>query len=158
MVKKLTVFFMFCVLVMPIMYAGHAYADTTTLPAMNKIATFQIGSNDVSVDGAVYQMDVAPFVENSRTYVPVRFLGELLGATNIAWSNGEVDFTFPGKSISLKLNQPWLNNKGQYTLMDVVPVMKDPPGRMFLPARYVTEAVGMKVNWDEGNQKVLITK
>lgn len=139
---------------MLVFFAGQALADT--MPAMEKIAVFRIGSNSVIVDDQEYQMDVPPFIENGRAFVPVRFLGATLGATNIVWDNGEVNITFPDKSVVLKINKPWLNDNGQYELMDVTPLLRS--DRVFLPARYVAEAAGGRVDWDEASQSVLVKR
>ena len=42
---------------------------------------FVIGQKSYTVDGNVYNIDAAPFIENSRTLVPVRYLGDAIGAT-----------------------------------------------------------------------------
>ena len=53
------------------------------LAAPNITAVFTIGSTAYTVNGQTQQMDAAPFVNasTSRTYVPVRFLAEALGAS-----------------------------------------------------------------------------
>ncbi len=52
-----------------------------------------IGSRDYAVDGQPKKMDVAPFVQSGRTWVPARFVAEGLGATVTphAGRNGQVE-------------------------------------------------------------------
>jgi len=53
----------------------------------------------------------------------------------------------------------WLGEVLQYhselETIDTVPVIKN--GRTFLPARYVAEALGYKVDWDGYSQKVTLS-
>lgn len=52
----------------------------------------KIGSNDYILNGKTFSMDVAPFIENSRTYVPLRFVMEALNMS-VLWddANKKVD-------------------------------------------------------------------
>lgn len=59
-----------------------------TCKANNTSLTFTPGSSEVLVeytggelpgDGQIFPMDCAPYIKGGRTYVPVRFLGEILG-------------------------------------------------------------------------------
>jgi hypothetical protein len=45
-----------------------------------------IGSKTITVDGTESDMDVAPFIQNSRTFVPIRFVSEALGCT-VEWDD-----------------------------------------------------------------------
>jgi hypothetical protein len=46
----------------------------------------KIGSNDYILNGKTFSMDVAPFIENSRTYVPLRFVMEALNMS-VLWDD-----------------------------------------------------------------------
>lgn len=61
---------------------------------------FVIGSQLVKIDGKTYYIDVAPYIQNSRTYVPLRFITENLGAT-VGWngSKREVSINFSGEPV-----------------------------------------------------------
>jgi ribosomal protein S19 len=39
-----------------------------------------IGSKNVKVNGVPCTTDVAPYIKNGRTFVPVRFISESIGA------------------------------------------------------------------------------
>lgn len=127
------------------------------LPQVQNKVIFKINSNSIEIDGESYQVDAAPFIQNGRTLVPIKYLSESLGA-NVSWVNDEaiLEFKDKNKTLILKPEALFLNNNGKYQLMDVVPVII-PPGRMCLPARYVCEAVGYNVTWDESQQTVIVT-
>lgn len=46
----------------------------------------RIGSKNIAVDGVELQMDTAPFLKNSRTFVPIRFVAEGM-KLNVEWNN-----------------------------------------------------------------------
>lgn len=50
-------------------------------------AVFVVGQESYTVDGQPKEMDAAPFIENGRTFVPVRYLAYALGVAeeNIVW-------------------------------------------------------------------------
>jgi len=140
-------------------------------------ATFVVGQASFTVDGQFRQMDAKTFIENGRTYVPVRYLAYALGVEdkNIVWNSKEnrVSLTLPeketniigdrtvvvGYEITVQLqigkdrlvsNKLELNNRR----MDVTPVVRD--GRTYLPARWVAEAFGYKLDWLPESQTVLV--
>ncbi len=118
---------------------------------------------EVSLNGAkqVRDMDVATFVENGRTFVPVRYLALALGLQEegIAWSAppGSATLTYKGVTVKLTVGENIIYVNGRQAPMDVTPLVL-PPGRAFLPARYVAEAFGCTVQWDSNENAVIITK
>jgi spore germination protein len=60
--------------------------NQVVISCLNKNFEFNIGSRQVKVNGKTYYLDVAPYVHNYRTFVPLRFIAEQLGAT-VGWNN-----------------------------------------------------------------------
>ncbi len=108
----------------------------------------------------VQNMDVAPFVENGRVFVPVRYLALALGLPEegIAWSalTSSATLTYNNITVKLTMGENILYVNNQQAPMDVTPLLM-PPGRAFLPARYVAEAFGYTVRWDSSENAVIIT-
>ena len=52
----------------------------------------QIGSKDVEVDDVKLQMDTEPFLKDSRTFVPIRFISEAMGL-NVDWNSDTQEVT-----------------------------------------------------------------
>lgn len=129
-------------------------AIAETLPVLTKQAVFTADCNTVSVDGQSYTVDACPFIEKDRIFLPLRFVGEVMGAS-VDWQNSEAVLNISGKTLILKQDELFLNNNGKYELMDVTPVIV-PPGRVCLPARYVCEAAGYKVNWNQNERSMTI--
>ena len=104
-------------------------------------------------------MDVAPYIDTNsdRTFVPVRFLANALGVadSNIGWDNNSQRITLnqPGmNSVKMEIGSTTITSNGQPTQMDVSPIINH--DRTFLPARFVAEALGYTVRWDEGNKVI----
>lgn len=124
----------------------------------DKIVVFQIGYSKYLVNtGSGYTataMDVKPYIRNSRTYVPVRYLGEALGAS-VNWDAATRTATLVKDNTRVDLvigNKTGKVNNGDL-VMDVAPEINS--GRTMLPARYVAESFGYQVTWDAANKLVI---
>lgn len=130
---------------------------TSSLAAENQVI-FTIGSSNYYVNDQANKMDAVPFIENGRSFIPVRFLALALGVSeeNIKWLSTEqkVVLTKDGKVISLMIGSLVLDNSGAKSNMDAAPVIRN--GYTYLPARYVAEAFGYQVGWDQNSQSVLV--
>lgn len=58
--------------------------ESVTIEGNNRYIELFVGSNFAKIDGETITLDSTPFVQNGRTYVPVRFISEALGA-NVEW-------------------------------------------------------------------------
>ena len=59
------------------------FLPLTTLSSSFKLIKFKIGSKLVFVDDEPFLLDIAPFIKEGRTVIPLRFIGEQMGAENI---------------------------------------------------------------------------
>lgn len=66
-----------------------------TVVCRDKTFKFTIGSNRVLINGTIYYIDVAPYIYQGRTYLPLRFLAENLGGI-VTWNGtlGEAGIYF----------------------------------------------------------------
>lgn len=78
---------------------GQVYWDgkkqKVAMDCQGKYIEFFIGSSYARVDGQIMNFDVAPYIYQDRTYVPLRFLLEALGA-KVSWDSraGRVNIQF----------------------------------------------------------------
>ena len=137
---------------------GSAGIATTTTAAQGGAASFVIGSKTFQVGGVSQIMDVAPYIKDDRSFVPVRFLGENMLGTTVSWNEAaqEVTLTKGGIEVVLTIGSQTYTVNGAAKTADVAPQIVD--SRTFLPARYVAEAFGATVGWDEGLQTVFIQR
>jgi len=126
--------------------------------------TFTIGSTSYTVEenkvAIEKTMDVAPYIKDGRTYLPVRFVAEALGVTedNILWDPVTRSVTiFKGDRIAqMTIDSTTLLVNGVELTMDVAPEITN--GRTMLPVRWMTQALGATIAWDAETQTVTVTQ
>ncbi len=118
-------------------------------------ADFFVGSKIMNVNGSATAMDVAPYIKSGRTFVPVRYLGDALGAVT-SWdeANRSITLNKGSQTMILRNGDHKLFVDGLVVVMDVAPEIFN--GRTMLPARYVAEGFGYQVSWDADLKQVLV--
>jgi len=122
-------------------------------------ASFVVNQATFIADGQARAMDVVPFVEGNRTYVPARYLAYALGIpeNGVIWDalNQSATFTSSdGKTIIITVGRAVLTVDGSEQAIDAPPLLKE--GRVFLPVRWLAQALGYEVGWDEATSTVLV--
>jgi len=114
--------------------------------------------NEEATAPTIQTMDVAPYVKNDRTYVPVRYLAYSLGVeeNGVTWDGQtrKVGITKDDTEIALIIGSPVMLVNQKPVRMDVSPEITN--DRTFLPARWVAEALGAEVEWDDTNKQAII--
>lgn len=98
------------------------------------------------------------FIDNqSRTQVPLRFISERLGHQVVWDSKNSGKITIDKNWVTLNINDVNIKTKGGSLKMDTVPFLKD--GRTYVPLRFVSEALGYKVDYTmlRGVNSIFIT-
>jgi hypothetical protein len=115
-----------------------------------------LGTPKVVLNGNKLAFIVPPRIDNGRTLVPLRTIFESIGAT-VNWDEDSQTVTAIKGSNTIKLQigaySATINDKP--VSLDVPGVIVD--GRTMVPLRFVSEAMGCKVDWLEETQTVLIT-
>jgi hypothetical protein len=119
------------------------------------VAEFKIGSNVYYAGGTSKVMDVAPYIKGERTYVPMRYLGEVLGA-EVVWDDAArtVTLTKDDATVVFTIGSTTYTVNGESKTADVAPEIAN--DRTMLPARFVAEAFGAVVGWDASSQTVIV--
>lgn len=105
------------------------------------------------VNGAYVNSDVESFIENGRTLVPVRVISETLGF-KVDWNQADQEVLIKtseaedAKMLILKINDNKVFD------LDVAPKISQ--SRTFVPLRFISEAFGLKVDWDEENKTAIV--
>ncbi|GBF35618.1 hypothetical protein DCCM_4747 [Desulfocucumis palustris] len=140
-------------------WAASVAAATVVTPAPdqeNGSAMFLVGNNFYNLNGQMKMMDVAPYIKNGRTYVPVRYLAYVCGLKdeNIGWDEASqtVTLTKGDTVVTMMVGSTTLTAGETTTTMDVAPEVVN--GRTMLPARYVAEAFGGTVTWNADTNAV----
>ncbi|MHB9004888.1 MAG: stalk domain-containing protein [Coriobacteriia bacterium] len=125
-------------------------------PAYKDIVALAVGSKLYKVDFAEKEMDTVPVMRDNRVFVPVRFVAEALGAT-VVWNEQteQVHIVFKDKSVTMQIGWQNYTIDGEPYIMDVAPYV-DTNDRTMVPVRFVAEAFGCKMVWEEQKQTVRI--
>jgi len=122
-------------------------------------AVFTIGQVEYTINGVEMTMDVAPYLKNDRTYLPIRFAANVCGVAdeNIMWNQAEQSVVLikGDRVVKMVIGSNTMLINGVPFVMDVAPELVD-PGRTMLPVRWVAQALGCNVDWDETTQTVTI--
>jgi len=109
----------------------------------------------VQLDGKTLNFDVQPQLIGGRTMVPLRTIFESLGAT-VDWNNDTKTVTAFNELyyVQATINDYNMKVNGETKTLDIPPLLVD--GRTLVPARFVAEAFGAKVDWDAKTSTVYI--
>jgi hypothetical protein len=115
---------------------------------------FTINDTKFKVGDKEQTMDVAPYIKDGRTFIPVRYAAMAVGVTpeNILYSDGKVTLIKGDKVVQLTIGSNVMLINGIAINMDVAAEISN--DRTMLPFRWVAQALGAKVNWDEATQTV----
>lgn len=102
----------------------------------------------IMVDLKPIQSPVAPYVKDGRTMIPLRVIAESLNV-KVEWDEKEsrIDLRRLNDKIQLWIGKKEALKNDQTLAFDVAPEIVD--GRTFVPLRFVVEAFGAKVSWDD---------
>jgi hypothetical protein len=148
---------------------------TITPSRSQTILDFPVQSSFFYKNGQEIRMDTTPTIMENRTFLPIRYVAEALGA-KVEWDQDSQKVTITATQPFVKLDgavttttattvELWVGKptgrvNGVDTPIDpnnptVVPFIL-PPGRTMLPLRFVAESLGAKVYWLQETQEVLV--
>jgi Copper amine oxidase N-terminal domain len=107
----------------------------------------------VIVNGQHMNFTQPPIERAGRVFVPLRGVFEQLGAS-VVYSNGQINATGNGRTISLTIGSTQATVGGQPTTMDVAPFIVG--ATTYVPLRFISQALGASVNWDDSTSTVTI--
>lgn len=141
---------------------GTAYGTTRSFKTTGSVTSnsvFTIGQSYYLLNGQFQAMDAAPYIKNSRTYLPIRYVGYAMGLTDpqIQWyeSTRTVILTKGSTTVVLVIGSPTMFVNGQVRTMDVSPEISN--SRTCLPIAWVAAAFGYTATWNGSTQQVTIS-
>ncbi|HEY5257448.1 MAG TPA: copper amine oxidase N-terminal domain-containing protein [Candidatus Baltobacteraceae bacterium] len=108
----------------------------------------------VFVNGQNLTFDQPPLERGGRIFVPLRGVFENLGAS-VVYDNGTVNATGHGHNISLHIGSNQAVVDGQNQTLDEAPFVVG--SRTLIPLRFVAQALGAVVDWNQNSNTVRIT-
>ncbi len=132
------------------------------ITVINKIV-LQIGNRTATVNGKEVEFDVAPYIKNGRTMVPLRFIAESFGAS-IGYDSVERSIMVYTNDVYIWLQignpEAFIEYKGvmekERIILEAPPEIVD--SRTFVPIRFISEAFGATIKWEEKTQTITIKK
>lgn len=109
----------------------------------------------VTLNGETLAFDVQPQLIDNRTMVPLRKIFEAMGAV-VDWDDNTqtVTATKGNERVIATINSKNVYISGETKTLDVPPMVIN--DRTLVPVRFVAEAFGANVDWDEITQTVVI--
>lgn len=123
---------------------------------------FQIGQKQIKINGNKNEIPAAPYISQSRAYVPLRFLAEALGIkpADITWQADLKQMNLKQGSdlvgINLENNTITINGLPAYVLDAPIEIVN--PGYTMVPVRYVGQVLGASVSWNAMDNSIIISK
>ncbi|HWI53541.1 MAG TPA: copper amine oxidase N-terminal domain-containing protein [Symbiobacteriaceae bacterium] len=110
--------------------------------------------------GKELALDQQPILGNGRTLVPLRAIGEALGA-RVTWNESTLTATVAlgdrEVNVTVGSNLVVVRQPGKadvITYSDIAPVVAG--GRTLVPVRVISESLGLKVGWNEATHTVTL--
>jgi hypothetical protein len=108
----------------------------------------------VIVNGQTMSFDQPPIVQAGRVFVPLRGVFQQLGAS-VVYANGQINATGNGRTVSLRIGSTQALVDGRPATLDVAPFVVG--SRTLVPLRFIAQALGASVNWNDSTSTVAIT-
>jgi hypothetical protein len=119
------------------------------------IIVMNVGKKQAKVNGVAVKLPAAPFMQDGVTYLPLRFVGEVMG--------GQIDWSGTAKKVRVlrgdKMLELWVGGTdmtvdGVREKLTSSPILKN--GSVYVPVRIISEQLGQKVGWASDTKTITI--
>ncbi|MDO4540827.1 MAG: copper amine oxidase N-terminal domain-containing protein [Syntrophomonadaceae bacterium] len=126
------------------------YLEASSAPVSEAIPVY--------INGVKLTTDQDAYIKNNRTMVPMRAIFEALGA-EVQWNQipRSVNGTKGEATVLLYIDQTTAYINGQAVTLDAAAEIVPATARTMVPLRFVGEALGCTMNWDEQARTVYVT-
>jgi len=135
------------------------YNADVVYQVLNNSVVLKINSSEAFIKGKaniidIENADVKPFIKDSRTLVPIRFIAEAFGA-EVSWDsqNSVITIKSGNSTVNMKISSKEYSVNSEEKLMDVSPEIVN--NRTFIPLRALSEALDKEIYWDERGMIVI---
>lgn len=130
--------------------------NAVKMPDDSQQLKLKINSLDVFSTGVLEKLKVAPIIESGTTLVPLRHIGEALGAT-VEWTaeDKKATFTLGETTIIAWIGKTTALVNGKEETMPLPPTLID--GNTLIPLRFIAEKLGASVQWFEKTKEIMIS-
>jgi hypothetical protein len=146
---------------------GRAAGEGAPAPALTKdgrqknLIMLSVGNATALFEGGRTPIDpangeVKPYVKNGRTFVPLRYIAESFGA-RVDWlrDTNEARIALDGVTVTVRIGESAYSVNGESKSSDAASELSG--DRTFVPVRFVAEALGKRVYWEDREKIVIIS-
>lgn len=131
--------------------------NNDNINASNGKIIFKIGSNTAYQGSKVITLDTPPTIVLNYTVVPLRALGDALGAqTEYEGTTRTVTVQYGAKTLIFYIDSKLVKVGSNWKTADIPATLIN--NRVMIPARFVSESFGAVVDWNNDTREVIITK
>ncbi len=107
------------------------------------------------LNGVQMKIDAPPEIVSGRTFVPIRLVSETFGA-EVGWDNATRTVTIKLEDVNviLKIGSKTATVNGKSYELEAAPYIKS--SRTMVPIRFISEALGLSVEWEPQKKLVYI--
>jgi hypothetical protein len=118
---------------------------------------FKIGSNIAYQGTKAITLDAPPTIVQNFTVVPLRALGDALGAETVyEGTTRTVTVTYGNKTLVFYIGSKLVKVNDEWKTADISATLIN--NRVMIPVRLVSESFGAVVDWNDATREVIITK
>ncbi len=139
--------------------AGSSIIPSFAAVQNDEVILLNIGKPTMLVSGVAKAIDtdnkVTPILVNDTTLVPVRAIIEAFGG-QVKWDSKsqKVTITYNKNKVELWINKTSALVNGKKVSVTVAP--KNVNGRTMLPLKFISQNLGLSVNWEGSNKSIAI--
>lgn len=135
---------------------GDKIASLPLYDEKTRLIKMKINDVNYTVNGEKKKMDAKPFISNSRTLVPLRFIVEAIGG-DVSWDgdNRVVTVNSHGKELILPIDSKKITVNGKEIAIDQAAIIKG--DRTYVPIRFIAENLEMNVNYIHESREIEIS-
>jgi N-acetylmuramoyl-L-alanine amidase len=119
-------------------------------------ANSKLDSVKLMIEGSYREPEVPARITEGRTFVPLRFIAENMGA-NVHWDSktSGIEIMKGRNKLHLTLGSKQINVNGNKKAMDIAPYTEN--GRTLVPIRFISEYLGYRVGWESNERYVIVS-
>ncbi len=131
----------------------------SNIKGKEEIVTFYIGQEYYKKGSIIVETDVAPYIKDDRTMLPIAFIASALGTDEVIWvpESQTVKIIKGDDLIETKIGSKKLIVNEKILMMDTAAEIKDIEGgggRTMLPIAFIARALNVGYRWDGETRSV----
>lgn len=132
-------------------------AEVTPIADDSSKTILTLNSKSATVKGEATELLTAPKVVNGTTLLPLRFVGEKVAGATVNWDSATKKVTLikDGTKVEVAIGSKTVVNNGVASEILAAPIIEN--GVTLVPLRFISESMGLTVDFDSTTKKITIT-